>query len=105
MALFFIALNNNFGGVENLSLIPGNVGASPMQNIGAYGVEIKDVFESNWKHMHLKTNELVTFYKSDCEFGYRESVFKNKYKGKFVITSVTYRLIKESCLQYIVWSY
>jgi UDP-N-acetylmuramate dehydrogenase len=87
-------VNNNYAGVENLSLIPGNVGASPMQNIGAYGVEIKDVFyELEAFHMHDKTT--LRFSLEDCAFGYRESVFKNKYKGQFVITSVTYRLSKQ----------
>jgi UDP-N-acetylmuramate dehydrogenase len=87
-------VNHNYSGVENLSLIPGNVGASPMQNIGAYGVEIKDVFhELEAFHKNDKTNQ--TFSLKDCEFGYRESVFKNKFKDQFVITSVTYRLNKE----------
>jgi UDP-N-acetylmuramate dehydrogenase len=84
-------LKHNYAGVENLSLIPGNVGASPMQNIGAYGVEIKDVFyqlEAYW--LHDKT--VHTFSLNDCEFGYRESVFKRRYKNQFVITSVIYRL-------------
>ncbi|MGN6248754.1 MAG: UDP-N-acetylmuramate dehydrogenase [Ginsengibacter sp.] len=86
-------VNNNFAGVENLSLIPGNVGASPMQNIGAYGVEIKDVF---WEleAFHLKEKTVQTFKFRDCAFGYRESVFKNKYKDQFAILNVTYRLKK-----------
>jgi UDP-N-acetylmuramate dehydrogenase len=87
-------VNNSYAGVENLSLIPGNVGASPMQNIGAYGVEIKDVFyelEAFHKHHHV----IQKFSLRDCEFGYRESVFKNKHKDQFVITSVTYRLNKK----------
>ncbi len=86
-------ISNNFSGVENLSLIPGNVGASPMQNIGAYGVEIKDVFHE-LEAYSITDKKLVTFSASDCEFGYRESVFKRKMKGKFVITSVTFRLNK-----------
>lgn len=86
-------INNNWAGVENLSLIPGNVGASPMQNIGAYGVEIKDVFYS-LDAFHKNDNATVTFNLHDCEFGYRESVFKRKYKDQFVITSVTYKLRK-----------
>jgi UDP-N-acetylmuramate dehydrogenase len=86
-------INNNFAGVENLSLIPGSVGASPMQNIGAYGVEIKDVFYE-LEAYNIEEKKLVTFSKSDCAFGYRESIFKNKYKGQFVITSVTFQLNK-----------
>ena len=87
-------VKNEYAGVENLSLIPGNVGASPMQNIGAYGVEIKDVFyELEAFHKNEKT--VHTFSLNDCEFGYRESVFKNKYKHQFIITSVTYRLNKQ----------
>jgi UDP-N-acetylmuramate dehydrogenase len=86
-------VKSNYAGVENLSLIPGNVGASPMQNIGAYGVEIKDVFYGlEAFHLHDKTT--VNFSLNDCAFGYRESAFKNKYKGQFVITSVVYRLNK-----------
>ena len=87
-------IEHNYAGLENLSLIPGNVGASPMQNIGAYGVEIKDVFyEMDAYHLHDK--KMVTFSANDCGFGYRESVFKNKYKGQFVITNVTFRLLKK----------
>ena len=87
-------VENNYPGVENLSLIPGNVGASPMQNIGAYGVEIKDVFyELEAFHKHDKV--VQKFSVLDCEFGYRESVFKNKYKDQFIITNVTYRLAKK----------
>jgi UDP-N-acetylmuramate dehydrogenase len=86
-------IRNDYAGVENLSLIPGSVGASPMQNIGAYGVEIKDVFHE-LEAMEIATGKLVTFSHSDCAFGYRESVFKNKFKGQFIITSVTYRLSK-----------
>jgi UDP-N-acetylmuramate dehydrogenase len=84
---------NGYSGVENLSLIPGSVGASPMQNIGAYGVEIKDVF-LQLEAWHLEDHRMDTFSHSDCGFGYRESVFKNKYKGRYVIISVTYRLRK-----------
>jgi len=84
-------IEHNLAGVENLSLIPGNVGASPMQNIGAYGVEIKDVFHS-LEAYHIKDKKNVTFTLNDCEFGYRESVFKNKLKNELVITHVTYRL-------------
>jgi UDP-N-acetylmuramate dehydrogenase len=86
-------VNNNYAGVENLSLIPGNVGASPMQNIGAYGVEIKELF-SEMEAFHKKDKIVQKFFLEDCEFGYRESVFKNKYKDQFVIVNVTYRLNK-----------
>lgn len=86
-------IKNNYAGVENLSLIPGNVGASPMQNIGAYGVEIKDVFHE-LKAFHIDDKKIVSFSNKECEFGYRESVFKNKYKGQFVILDVTFRLNK-----------
>ncbi|HET6243013.1 MAG: UDP-N-acetylmuramate dehydrogenase [Bacteroidetes bacterium] len=86
-------IKNNYAGVENLSLIPGNVGASPMQNIGAYGVEIKDVFES-LEAIEITTGEIHSFNNSDCNFGYRESVFKNICKDKYIITSVTYKLRK-----------
>ncbi|MBA2761240.1 MAG: UDP-N-acetylmuramate dehydrogenase [Segetibacter sp.] len=86
-------IEENFAGVENLSLIPGSVGASPMQNIGAYGVEIKDVFYE-LEAYDIQEKKLITFSNKDCEFAYRESVFKRKYKDKFIITSVTYRLNK-----------
>ena len=86
-------LEKNYAGVENLALIPGKVGASPMQNIGAYGVEMKDVFHS-LEAINVDDLNLVTFYNADCEFGYRESIFKNKCKNQFVITSVTFRLNK-----------
>jgi len=86
-------IENNLAGIENLSLIPGNVGASPMQNIGAYGVEIKELFyELKAFHLHERTN--YTFSLKDCEFGYRDSVFKRRYKDQFVIVNVTYRLNK-----------
>lgn len=87
-------VTNNWGGVENLSLIPGTVGAAPMQNIGAYGVEITDVFE-RLEALNLETFELETFNRNDCQFGYRESVFKRKLAGKYFIFSVTFRLTKK----------
>jgi len=86
-------IKNNFAGIENLSLIPGYIGAAPMQNIGAYGVELKDVF-SHLTAIHIQTGQSHTFYNDDCAFGYRESVFKNKYKADYLITSVTLRLNK-----------
>jgi len=86
-------IENNWQGIENLSLIPGNVGASPMQNIGAYGAEIREVFlELNAFHLHEKHNQ--KFNLADCQFGYRDSVFKRQYKDQFVILDVTYRLNK-----------
>ncbi|MES2568286.1 MAG: UDP-N-acetylmuramate dehydrogenase [Bacteroidota bacterium] len=86
-------INKNYGGVENLALIPGCTGASPMQNIGAYGVEIKDTFYE-LEAIHAVSGELKTFSQTDCEFGYRESVFKHKFKNQFLITSVTFKLSK-----------
>jgi UDP-N-acetylmuramate dehydrogenase len=88
-------VNNNFGGVENLSLIPGNAGASPMQNIGAYGVEIKDVF-FEMEAFHLEEKRIQKFSAADCEFGYRDSAFKKKHKDQFAILNVTFRLNKNS---------
>lgn len=87
-------IENNFAGVENLSLIWGSVGASPMQNIGAYGVEVKDVFYQ-LEAYNIKEKKIQVFSAKDCEFGYRESVFKRKYKEQFVITSVTFKLNKK----------
>jgi UDP-N-acetylmuramate dehydrogenase len=86
-------LGRNWAGVENLSLIPGSVGAAPMQNIGAYGVEIKDVFHE-LKAWDLVEGKVYTFTLNDCQFGYRDSIFKGKSKGRFIILSVTFRLNK-----------
>lgn len=88
------SLEQDFGGLENLSLIPGNVGTAPIQNIGAYGVELKDVFES-CEAINIQTLETRTFNLKDCEFGYRNSVFKNILKGKYIITSVNFRLTRK----------
>jgi UDP-N-acetylmuramate dehydrogenase len=87
-------LKHNYAGLENLSLIPGNVGASPMQNIGAYGVELKDVFES-LQALNKKDQTIHTFSANDCVFGYRESIFKRKYKDEFIILNATFRLNKQ----------
>jgi len=87
-------INHNWAGVENLSLIPGNIGASPIQNIGAYGVELDDVFWS-LEAFHLSERKIHTFTATDCEFGYRDSVFKNRYKNEFAILSVTFQLKKK----------
>jgi UDP-N-acetylmuramate dehydrogenase len=87
-------IQNNFAGAENLSLIPGSVGASPMQNIGAYGVELKDIFYS-LEAYHIADKKVVQFTNSDCAFGYRESVFKNIHKNEFIILNVTFCLNKK----------
>ena len=92
--LVLSTVDRGLGGMENLSLIPGNTGASPMQNIGAYGVEIKDIFHS-LEAYSIADKTIVTFKNEDCNFGYRESVFKNKYKGQFIICSVSFRLNKK----------
>ncbi|GIJ92983.1 UDP-N-acetylenolpyruvoylglucosamine reductase [Capnocytophaga stomatis] len=88
-------LNQGFGGLENLSLIPGNVGTTPVQNIGAYGIEIKDVMES-CEAIHIKTQEKRIFTNADCKFSYRESIFKNEEKGNYIITSITFKLTKRN---------
>ncbi|MEP1854318.1 UDP-N-acetylmuramate dehydrogenase, partial [Nonlabens ulvanivorans] len=84
-------IENNWAGIENMALIPGNVGTSPIQNIGAYGVELKDTFVS-CTVMNIKTGDVKTLHLEDCKFGYRESIFKNEALGKYVITSVTFKL-------------
>ncbi|AUS05800.1 UDP-N-acetylmuramate dehydrogenase [Pseudotamlana carrageenivorans] len=89
------SIKNDYGGLENLSLIPGNVGTAPIQNIGAYGVELKDSFES-CEAISVETQELHTFSKEDCRFGYRNSIFKQEAKGKFIITSVNFKLTKRN---------
>ncbi|MDB4180856.1 UDP-N-acetylmuramate dehydrogenase [Flavobacteriaceae bacterium] len=84
-------LNENFGGLENLSLIPGNVGTAPIQNIGAYGVELKDTFIS-CEAVNIQTKAVKIFTKEECDFGYRNSVFKQALKGQYIITSVVFEL-------------
>lgn len=93
LVLYTIA--HDLGGIENLSLIPGTVGAAPLQNIGAYGVELKDTFHS-LEALEIATGQLMTFNKEQCGFGYRESIFKKEAKGKFIVTAVTLRLSKEN---------
>jgi UDP-N-acetylmuramate dehydrogenase len=88
-------LDHGYGGLENLSLIPGNTGTAPIQNIGAYGVELKDVFVG-CEAMNIQNQELEAFTKEDCKFGYRDSIFKNEAKGKYIITSVKLRLTKKN---------
>lgn len=88
-------LDNNYGGIENLSLIPGNLGSAPIQNIGAYGVELKDVFVK-CEVIDLRDFSLKTLSKTDCQFGYRDSIFKQKEKGNYIITSVTLKLTKNN---------
>lgn len=89
------ALKNDFGGLENMSLIPGNTGTAPIQNIGAYGVELKDCFVS-CEAVRIEDLQLVTLSKEECKFGYRDSYFKNEGKDKYVITSVTFSFTKNN---------
>ena len=87
-------VNQNYAGIENLSLIPGTVGAAPMQNIGAYGIEIKDVFE-DLEAIEIATGKTKIFDQQICNFGYRESIFKHEAKGKYIILNVTFKLNKK----------
>lgn len=91
--LVLYCIERNFGGIENLSLIPGTVGAAPIQNIGAYGQELKDVFVS-LDGIYLSNSNSASFKKEECKFGYRDSVFKNELKDKFIVTNVSIRLTK-----------
>ena len=88
-------ISQDFGGLENLSLIPGNVGTCPIQNIGAYGVEVKDTI-TKVEVLEIETGKLVTFSNADCNFGYRNSIFKNESKGTYVLTAVSFRLTKKT---------
>ena len=87
-------ITNNYGGIENLILIPGNCGAAPMQNIGAYGVELKDAFYELTAYDYLE-NSVIKFSSHDCDFRYRDSVFKRKYKGQYVILDIVLRLQRD----------
>ncbi|MGK0421633.1 MAG: UDP-N-acetylmuramate dehydrogenase [Polaribacter sp.] len=87
-------ISNNYGGLENLSLIPGNVGTCPIQNIGAYGVEVKDTI-TRVEGLEVETGKLVSFSNEACKFGYRNSIFKNSHKGKIILTSVGFKLTKK----------
>jgi UDP-N-acetylmuramate dehydrogenase len=90
-------VTNNYGGIENLSLIPGNVGTCPIQNIGAYGVEVKDTI-TKVEAVEIETGKLVQFSNEDCNFGYRNSIFKNDAKDKFIITAVSFKLTKKKVI-------
>jgi UDP-N-acetylmuramate dehydrogenase len=91
-------LKNGYYGLENLTMIPGNTGAAPMQNIGAYGVEQKDYFFS-LEALNRKTGETEVFDRQQCKFGYRESVFKNTHKDRYIILNVTYKLSKKTAVK------
>lgn len=93
------AVSKGYGGIENLSLIPGTVGAAPIQNIGAYGAELKDTFET-LEALNIDSGELQSFDKNQCKFGYRDSIFKKELKGKVIILSVTLRLSKKPKLNF-----
>ena len=95
--LVMYTVDNGWGGIENLSLIPGNTGTAPMQNIGAYGVEIKETFVE-LEALEISSGKIVRFNNSDCEFGYRESVFKNKMKNQYIIVNITLELKKNPVL-------
>jgi UDP-N-acetylmuramate dehydrogenase len=95
--LVLFAVNNGYAGIENMSLIPGSVGAGPIQNIGAYGVELKDVLVEV-EAIEIETGHLRRFTNEDCKFGYRNSIFKGEEKGKYIITSTTIRLNKRPVL-------
>ena len=95
--LVMYTVDNGWGGIENLSLIPGNTGTAPMQNIGAYGVEIKETFVE-LEALEISSGKIVKFNNSDCEFGYRESVFKNKMKNQYIILNITLELKKNPVL-------
>ncbi|MCE9585562.1 UDP-N-acetylmuramate dehydrogenase [Candidatus Nomurabacteria bacterium] len=95
--LVVFCVENNFWGIENMSLIPGTVGASPIQNIGAYGVELKDILES-LESYEIDSGEKRIFNNTECNFGYRDSIFKNELKGKYFISSITVKLSKKNKL-------
>jgi UDP-N-acetylmuramate dehydrogenase len=95
--LVLFSVNQGWGGLENMSLIPGSVGASPIQNIGAYGVEVKDVLH-DVEAIQISTQQIKRFSNADCQFGYRDSIFKRNEKGKWIITKVGFRLTKHTVL-------
>lgn len=92
--LVMYAVNNGWGGIENLALIPGTVGAAPIQNIGAYGVEVQETIE-DVTFWYWKEGLSLSYNARDCHFGYRDSIFKNELKDKVFITSVTFRLSRK----------